>query len=307
MTQPTSGMFEAEEHARERDRLRRLDRRDRVRRADLAEAFELEQLLGGEPVQLGDRAHELLLPEPPHGLLADAVDVGRAPSPSCSASRGRATGTRGSGSGASPRPPASRPRRRRAGSASASRTASSRAGACPAGPTTCGITSPARWTITSSPSRMSLRLMSSSLCSVAREIVTPPTSTGSSTAHGLSAAGAADADADLVQARHRGHRRPLERTRPARALVQGAEPALLVVRVDLDDDAVDLVVELRAAKLPCAAALGDLLDRLDALARTGSCGSRARAATAASPSATRGRCPRAGRCRRPRSRAAAAR
>ena len=34
---------------------------------------------------------------------------------------------------------------------------------------------------------MSLRLMSSSLCSVARETVTPPTSTGSSCAHGLSA------------------------------------------------------------------------------------------------------------------------
>ena len=61
-------------------------------------------------------------------------------------------------------------------------------GACsPAGPTTCGITSPARWTITRSPSRMSLRLMSSSLWSVAFETVTPPTCTGSSSAHGLSA------------------------------------------------------------------------------------------------------------------------
>ena len=57
----------------------------------------------------------------------------------------------------------------------------------PAGPTICGITSPARCTITSSPSRISLRLMSSSLCSVAREIVTPPTSTGCRIAHGLSA------------------------------------------------------------------------------------------------------------------------
>src|SRR5437870_10338321 len=38
-----------------------------------------------------------------------------------------------------------------------------------------------------SPSRMSLRLMSSSLCKVACETVTPPTSTGSSCAHGLSA------------------------------------------------------------------------------------------------------------------------
>src|SRR5438876_790698 len=57
----------------------------------------------------------------------------------------------------------------------------------PAGPTICGITSPARWTITSSPSRMSLRLMSSSLCSVARDTVTPPTATGWSMAHGFSA------------------------------------------------------------------------------------------------------------------------
>ena len=38
-----------------------------------------------------------------------------------------------------------------------------------------------------SPSRMSLRLMSCSLWSVARETVTPPTSTGSSTAQGFSA------------------------------------------------------------------------------------------------------------------------
>jgi hypothetical protein len=57
----------------------------------------------------------------------------------------------------------------------------------PAGPTICGITSPARCTTTMSPSRMSLRLMSSSLCSVARDTVTPPTSTGSSIAQGLSA------------------------------------------------------------------------------------------------------------------------
>ena len=56
-----------------------------------------------------------------------------------------------------------------------------------AGPTICGITSPARWTTTMSPSRICLRLMSSSLWSVARETVTPPTSTGSITAHGFSA------------------------------------------------------------------------------------------------------------------------
>ena len=56
--------------------------------------------------------------------------------------------------------------------------------ACGAGESTCGITSPARSTITSSPTRMSLRARSSSLCSVASLTVTPPTWTGSSTANG---------------------------------------------------------------------------------------------------------------------------
>ena len=43
------------------------------------------------------------------------------------------------------------------------------------GETTCGITSPARVTTTSSPSRTSLRARSSSLWRVAVETVTPPT------------------------------------------------------------------------------------------------------------------------------------
>ncbi len=53
------------------------------------------------------------------------------------------------------------------------------------GPTISGITSPARRTITVSPLRTSLRWTSSSLCSVAYVIVTPPTNTGSSTANGV--------------------------------------------------------------------------------------------------------------------------
>src|SRR5216684_1071052 len=54
-------------------------------------------------------------------------------------------------------------------------------------PTTCGITSPARWTMTVSPMRTSLRAISSSLCKVARCTTTPPTVIGSSTATGVSA------------------------------------------------------------------------------------------------------------------------
>ena len=52
------------------------------------------------------------------------------------------------------------------------------------GETTCGITSPARITTTSSPTRTSLRARSSSLWRVAVVTVTPPTWTGSSIAKG---------------------------------------------------------------------------------------------------------------------------
>ena len=52
------------------------------------------------------------------------------------------------------------------------------------GETTAGMTSPARMTTTSSPSRTSLRARSSSLWRVAVETVTPPTWTGSSIAKG---------------------------------------------------------------------------------------------------------------------------
>ena len=55
------------------------------------------------------------------------------------------------------------------------------------GATTCGMTSPARWTTTRSPTRRSLRAMSSWLCNVARLTVTPPTATGSMTAYGTRA------------------------------------------------------------------------------------------------------------------------
>src|SRR5439155_23788549 len=62
-------------HARERDRLRRVDGVDRVPRADLAEAVELHELLGRQPVEVRQRADQTEVPEPPYSLLADAVDV----------------------------------------------------------------------------------------------------------------------------------------------------------------------------------------------------------------------------------------
>ncbi len=116
-----------------------------------------------------------------------------------------------------------------------------------------------------------------------------------------------DADQDLVQRRLRRHRSPLERARPARPVVQRAEASLLLERVDLDHDPVDLVVELDAPLLPGCAGLGDLLDRLEPLregvgaeATLGEPGERLR-------SASRRESPRAAPSRRPRSRAAARR
>src|SRR5436309_14894492 len=47
--------------------------------------------------------------------------------------------------------------------------------------------------------------------------------------------------------------------------MQRAEDRLLLERVDLDHDPVDLVVELEAAGLPVAAGLRDFLDRVEPL------------------------------------------
>ena len=54
------------------------------------------------------------------------------------------------------------------------------------GPTTSGITSPALCTTIVSPTRTFLRRTSSSLCSVARAMVDPATTTGSNSATGVS-------------------------------------------------------------------------------------------------------------------------
>ena len=68
--------------------------------------------------------------------------------------------------------------------------------------------------------------------------------------------------------------------------MERAEPFLLRVVVDLDDDPVDLVVELRPAALPDATTLGDLLDRLETLGKRVDRKAVAHAATPASASAT---------------------
>ncbi len=120
---------------------------------------------------------------------------------------------------------------------------------------------------------------------------------------GIERARPTDADVDLPERRLRRHRRPLVRPRPAWTAMQRAEPALLVERVHLDHDPVDLVVELRAPRLP----LGGTPSRPPRSSRgapsTGSCGSRAPSATGEHPTGSRTRRLRRGRRRRSRSRA----
>ena len=118
------------------------------------------------------------------------------------------------------------------------------------GETTCGITSPARSTITSSPRRTSLRARSSSLCSVASLTVTPPTWTGSSTANGCRSPNLPTFHWIVEQRRDRRRRRELPGDRPARVAPDDAQPPLQLEVVDLHDDAVDLEVQRAAALLP---------------------------------------------------------
>ena len=134
-----------------------------------------------------------------------------------------------------------------------------RSATCGAGETTCGITSPARRTITSSPTRMSLRARSSSLCSVASFTVTPPTCTGSSTANGCRSPNLPTFHMMSLQRRDRRRRRELPGDRPARVAPDHAQPALQLEVVDLHDDAVDLEVQRAAALLPGEALRDDLV------------------------------------------------
>ena len=84
------------------------------------------------------------------------------------------------------------------------------------GPTTWGMTSPARWTITVSPMRMSLRRMSSSLCSVAS--LTARVRDDDRVEHGerVQHAGAPDVEVDAQQLGRRLGGRVLEGDGPAR-------------------------------------------------------------------------------------------
>ena len=137
--------------------------------------------------------------------------------------------------------------------------------------------------------RMSLRRISSSLCSVARETITPATSTGSSSRHRVEAAGAPDVDVDRIHARRHLRGGELVRRRPARLARDVAEFLLQAEAVHLDDDAVDLEVERVALLAPVLAALPDLIKTSCSMTMSGWTGSRARAASPALALAARHR------------------
>ena len=128
------------------------------------------------------------------------------------------------------------------------------------GPTTRGITSPAFSITTQSPSRMSLRAMSSALCSVAIEIVEPATNTGSSTANGVTAPVRPTLTLDLQQLRRLLLGRELERHRPARELARRAQRLAALDVVQLHHDAVGLEVQRAALLGPLGAERDHLVD-----------------------------------------------
>src|SRR5262249_34053545 len=252
---------EAEEYAVERDLLRRLDRLDRVRRGNLAEAVDLQQLLLRQTVKLRDGAHEPELPELPPGLLADASDIGRGLDPVDQrlepARRTRLVRTAvhrlalwlddvRAAQGALFR----HLERLRAGLVLARRADDLRDDVPGA--------------LHDDDVALADVLAVDVLLIVQRCARDGDAADLDRLEHRprVERARAADADRDLVQPRRRRHPRPLRRARPARPLVQRAEPTLLLERIDLDHDAVDLVVELDPLLLPFRASARHRLDRV---------------------------------------------
>jgi hypothetical protein len=108
-------------------------------------------------------------------------------------------------------------------------------------------------------------LTSSALCSVASPTVDPDTFTGSITAERRDASGAPDVDRDVLEPRGDLLRRVLEGDRPPRRFGSRAELALQQQAVDLDHDAVDLVLDVVAVLSPpgdVAAHVGEVVEHL---------------------------------------------
>ena len=237
---------EPEQQPVDRALLRALDRLHEVGDRLVLEARQLGDLLGGEVEDVAEvgraararRARDRVFsPRCSMSIAPRAGEVDRA-------GRRPARDTRGSDSASRRRPPRARARSCTPDTSSASELLLlAGAHATAIGATTSGITSPARRTTTVSPMRMSLRAISSGLCSVAWRTITPPTCTGSSTANGVMTPVRPIAREDVVQDGRLLLGRELVRDRPARRLRRRAEVELVGVVVDLHDGAVDLVIE----------------------------------------------------------------
>ena len=253
-----------EEHARERLLLRALDRLPGARRRDLGESLELGELLRGEPVEVRQRADDPLVPELLDRASADVLDVERRPDPVVqrlqAARRARAVRAAVHDLALGPHD------LRRAERAALRHPPRLRARLVLArGPDDL------RDHVTGALDDHEVADADVLAPDVVLVVQRRARHGDAADVHRLELrervqhARAADADVDRDQARHRRGRRPLERTREARAAVQRAETALLVERVDLDHDAVDLVPESGSPLLPRDARVGDLVDRLEAL------------------------------------------
>ena len=151
--------------------------------------------------------------------------------------------------------------------------------------TTCGITSPARRTITVSPSH---HAEAPHLVHVVQRGVADRDAADEhrrQPRHRRDRPGAPDLELDVEQRGHFLLRRELVRDRPARRARDEAEPLLQRHAVDLEHDAVDVVAQRGAPLLQLARNIpGTPRHRVRRAARDW-CGCRARAATPSSPTA----------------------
>ena len=178
---------EADEDAPQRPRLRCLDPVDEKLRRPFPDAIEGDERIDREVVDVGGVFEQLRRRRTggraPRRALRCRARPGR---PSARAAAPAVRGSRRSRSGDWPRPRPARAARRTRGTSSGTSNGLVFGGRlATTGPTTSGMTSPARRTTTVSPGRTSLRSTSSSLCSVAMPTLAPPTNTGSSTANGV--------------------------------------------------------------------------------------------------------------------------
>ena len=243
------GNVQAEEDARERLRLGQLDRLDDLRRGDLTVAFELGDLVDAQPVEVGHRAEQTEIPEPPDELLADALDVHRSAHPVDQRLQpaGRTGPVRASmhhlALGLHDLEATQRAIRRHAELVRAGSVLSSG-------------TDDLRDDISGALHDHEIALTDPLAVDVLLVVQRRAGDRDAADLDGLEhcprveGTRAADADRNLQQPGSRRHGRPLVGARPAWALVERAKPLLLFERVDLDHDAVDLVVELLAPLLP---------------------------------------------------------